>query len=312
MAAEKKRKPARLSVFGLLVAVVILLWCADCIVRTFRKPESGNIHRLEESQQDQMTSGSSTDSISVQQAGLGTASIPSGYKAEAEEDFRLHCGTLLLIDENHLYAGTDEGMTTFEEGGTSSFFVSSFSLSIRVDVIRALGAMCTEYGQNDLMVYSTTAPMDSEYAMYPDALPDRVTGYCVDLCYWDEDGNMSSMNEPADWILENAHRYGFVQSYTETDTAANGIEAAPYHLRYVGEVHATLMYEKGLSFLEYITYIKDFSVDTPLYCTLSDGTVCRVYYVEAASGTTQIPVPENGEYEISGNNVDGFVVTVME
>ena len=36
----------------------------------------------------------------------------------------------------------------------------------------------------------------------------------------------------------------------------------------------------------------------------------KVYFVKAQeSGSTEVPVPQDGEYEISGNNVDGYIVT---
>ena len=38
----------------------------------------------------------------------------------------------------------------------------------------------------------------------------------------------------------------------------------------------------------------------------------EIYYVAAPAGEKiiSVPVPENGNYEISGNNTDGFIVTV--
>ncbi len=308
MAAKQKKSTARPSVFGFLFAVVLLLWIGDGIRRSFQDNDTTRIHRTEETAGDQTAQGS-TDPMQVQDAGTGLINMPNGFKAAAQEDFRIHCGKLLLIDGEHLYAGTDEDMTTFASGGNGSYYVSSFELPIRTEVIRALNAMCSEYGQEDLMVYSTTAPMDSEYALYGDTLPDRVTGYCVDLCIWDEEGNMHGIGEPVSWITENAYRFGFVQSYTQEDAETTGIAAAPYHLRYVGEVHARLMHDNDLTFQQYLSYVKDFTADMPLYATTSEGLTYQVYYVAAGDGTTSIPVPENGEYEISGNNVDGFVVT---
>lgn len=309
MAAKQRKRTARPSVFGFLFAVIALLWIGDGISRSFQTSDSTRIHKSEDETGEQSLQ-ENTDSMQVQEAGAsGNIPLPDGFKSAVQEDFRIHCGKLLQIDGEHLYADTDEGMTTFASGGNGSYYVSSFELPIREEVIRALSAMCSEYGQDDLMVYSTTAPMDSEYAMYAETLPDRVTGYCVDLCIWDEDGNMHGIGEPVSWLADNAYRFGFIQSYTQEDAEKTGIAAAPYHLRYVGEVHARLMHENNLTFQQYLSYVKEFTADMPLYVTTSEGLSYQVYYVAAGSGSTSIPVPDSGDYEVSGNNVDGFVVS---
>ena len=81
---------------------------------------------------------------------------------------------------------------------------------------------------------------------------------------------------------------------------------------------------------EYIDYIKDFTSDTKLLHVKSDKTLEEisvasvaesgvadgwlVYYVPASDGdNTDIPVLRGNKYEnyiISGNNTDGFIVTV--
>ena len=43
----------------------------------------------------------------------------------------------------------------------------------------------------------------------------------------------------------------------------------------------------------------------------SDGKLYQIYFAPAdGTGNTDIPVPANKVYDISGNNVDGFIVTV--
>ena len=44
-----------------------------------------------------------------------------------------------------------------------------------------------------------------------------------------------------------------------------------------------------------------------------DGVTYEIYYVPAATGegaTTSVPVPTDMPYTISGNNYDGFIVTI--
>lgn len=57
------------------------------------------------------------------------------------------------------------------------------------------------------------------------------------------------------WLAENGHHYGFILRYMQGKTPITGYEYEPWHIRYVGEEHATFMYEHGLSLEEYVTLI---------------------------------------------------------
>ena len=55
---------------------------------------------------------------------------------------------------------------------------------------------------------------------------------------------------------------------------------------------------------EYAEWLKQFSVKKPFRWQEN-----RIYYVKGQE-ETMIPIPDNTEYHISGNNIDGFVVTL--
>ena len=57
---------------------------------------------------------------------------------------------------------------------------------------------------------------------------------------------------------------------------------------------------------EYIDYLRQFPFDGDHLWYTVDGTEYEIYFVEGL----EVPVPESGEYTVSGNNVDGFIVTV--
>lgn len=54
------------------------------------------------------------------------------------------------------------------------------------------------------------------------------------------------------WLMENAHRYGFVLRYPEEKSQITGIGYEPWHYRYVGREAANQMYESGLCLEEYL------------------------------------------------------------
>jgi len=71
------------------------------------------------------------------------------------------------------------------------------------------------------------------------------------------------------------------------------------------------MVKNNLCLEEYIELLKGHTFDKPLVIDDDEGTTWQVYYIpEDASGTTQVPVPKYMSYNVSGNNVDGFIVTM--
>lgn len=55
-----------------------------------------------------------------------------------------------------------------------------------------------------------------------------------------------------EFIKNNAHQYGFIIRYPEDKTAITGYAYEPWHLRYVGKDVAEEIYEKKLTFEEYL------------------------------------------------------------
>ena len=107
-----------------------------------------------------------------------------------------------------------------------------------------------------------------------------------------------------------AARYGFIERYPKGAQAVTGIGHEPWHFRYVGNPHATIMQNKNLCLEEYIDYLKQFTVDTEQLEAEVQGVDYRIYYVKADEETTEIPILSSKDYAISGNNVDGFIVTL--
>jgi len=93
--------------------------------------------------------------------------------------------------------------------------------------------------------------------------------------------------------------------YDSAKEALTGIANEPWHFRYVGVPHATQMAKLDLCMEEYVDYLKDFTFEGErLTISCDDGTY-EVWYAEG----TEVYLPESGEYQVSGNNVDGVIVT---
>ena len=116
------------------------------------------------------------------------------------------------------------------------------------------------------------------------------------------------------WINENCYKYGFVVRYTDKKREITGFRAEPWHFRYVGIPHATYMTKNDLCLEEYIELLREkYTYDGEhLQITDDNGAHYEVFFTPSKDSEdfTDVPVPSGYRYEISGNNVDGFIITV--
>jgi D-alanyl-D-alanine carboxypeptidase len=143
------------------------------------------------------------------------------------------------------------------------------------------------------------------------ALTDLASGRSVRLTvYPTEQGTMGSGKYQ--WFSDNCHKYGFILRYPAGKTDRTGVDANASVFRYVGTAHAKYIKENNLCLEEYVEFLKTYDYKKPLTYTDADtGIQYYIYYQKTAAGeVTPVFVPANKSCDISGNNIDGFVVTV--
>lgn len=120
----------------------------------------------------------------------------------------------------------------------------------------------------------------------------------------------------AEWLRTNACKYGFIVEYEPTvDEAGHksghgSDEVIPStQLRYVGVAHATYIQANNLTFDAYLAKVRTASSAKPLTFKAGESSYA-VYFVEATGENFTASLPTNYNYTISGNNVDGVIVTV--
>lgn len=89
------------------------------------------------------------------------------------------------------------------------------------------------------------------YSAYP-GTGDHQTGLALDLYLPGYSGLKFAETEEYAWLVENAHKFGFIFRYPEDKENITGYSFEPVHLRFVGQYHASLIYESGLSLEEYV------------------------------------------------------------
>ncbi|MGE7623442.1 VanY-A/VanY-F/VanY-M family D-Ala-D-Ala carboxypeptidase [Viridibacillus sp. NPDC096237] len=145
--------------------------------------------------------------------------------------------------------------------------------------------------------------MGSDYAL-PAGYSEHNLGLSLDV------GSTQTKMENAPegkWIEEKVWKYGFVLRYPKNKTNITGIQYEPWHIRYVGLPHSAIMQKKKFTLEEYLDFLKEkkeISINV-------EGKKYTISYYQISKSTT-VNVPVNQHYEISGNNVDGVIVTVHE
>ncbi|MBR6956844.1 MAG: D-alanyl-D-alanine carboxypeptidase family protein, partial [Erysipelotrichaceae bacterium] len=74
------------------------------------------------------------------------------------------------------------------------------------------------------------------------------TGLAVDFYY--KGKNFSEYNG-YQWLLDNAHTFGFILRYPKDKEFLTGFENEPNHFRYVGVEAATIMHDNRWTLEEY-------------------------------------------------------------
>ena len=145
------------------------------------------------------------------------------------------------------------------------------------------------------------------------------TGLAFDLKVMSNSAPIQLRDSEYEWLEAHCAEYGFIIRYPASKSSQTGIADEPYHLRYVGVAHATYMTEHDLCLEEYLELLRGtYSYDkSPLEFKAGEQDYL-VYYVAAdtteGATFTSIPVPpaSEGTYTISGDNMNGFIVTVTK
>lgn len=108
-----------------------------------------------------------------------------------------------------------------------------------------------------------------------------------------------------------ADKFGFINRYTLQKEKITKIKEEEWHFRYVGYPHSSIIKNNNFCLEEYIDYIKSYKINNPYKFVANNNTI-YIYYVKANEKETMVPVEDNCTYKISGNNVDGFIITTFK
>lgn len=257
--------------------------------------------------------------------------LPDNYAPIQISSDEIYSGELILVNNNveYVFEATPqvisrEAVADVYAAKTKDYYIKDTSIDLNPTVISAINKMFADYkaenGKADILINAAYRTFEQQEEMLEAKGPEIAakpgysehhSGYAFDICIY-SDGVYKTFADQDHyvWIPTNCKKYGFIRRYPEGKTDITGIVFEPWHYRYVGVPHSYYMTENSLTLEEYIDHLRYYTLlGEHLKISTDDGEY-EVYYVPAEVGTTELYVPQDKEYKISGNNVDGFVVTV--
>lgn len=260
--------------------------------------------------------------------------IYESRSVDTKDKFR---GDLILVNEDHEYFGGDEDLVSIiemnSENERTCFTAVDSTYTILRQVYEPMAQMIQDfsdqYNNDRLIIYGSYRTKEFQQQLYDDDVAQSEDGKSTKVAkagFSEHESGLAFDFTEADnydydgtgdyaWINANCYKYGFIVRYTKSKEKITKIQDEPWHFRYVGIPHAYYMDSNDLCLEEYIDLIRKHPYDGEHLEFKDDkDTEYEVYFVASDDGAekTTVPVPNGVRYEISGNNVDGFIVTVYK
>lgn len=263
-----------------------------------------------------------------------TAESQISYDTLEIANTEMYNGNLILVNNDTPFQGNEDDLVSLYEvmleQDCHSFGVRDGEVRVRREnaenLIAMFNAFYNETFDNNIVVQSGYRSPERQQELYDEDLQntgldysERVsksgysehqTGWCVDLTLAGNDYDGTGVYS---WIDEHCSAYGMILRYPENKTSVTNISFEPWHYRYVGRPHAEYIMKSGLCLEEYITLLYGYAYDAEhLQIADAENKLYEVYYypADAVAEKTLLPVPADKAYSVSGNNKDGFIVTV--
>ena len=237
----------------------------------------------------------------------------------------IYKGYLILVNEKYPY---HEGLTRTDLKPVNTY---DKNVLLEQHSVEFLSHMMEEInGWQQICAVSGWRSLQAQKAIYTQSLTDNgdaftqqfvalpghsehQTGLAVDLGIRKEDIDFIRPDFPYTGMCkifrQHSIRYGFIERYPKGKENITGIAHEPWHFRYVGYPHAAIMMEKDFCLEEYINFLKQFRYGDAPYFWRTENSDIAISYIAANGNDTQFQIAEDISYSISGNNVDGYIIT---
>ena len=332
----KVRYDRILCVILLLAAVAMVI--SSCVTGLTSKPEDAPVDATQPTTTQTPSQSTIVDNLDPND-GSTPGIIQTKPTKEENEDINKFTsevhpfsdtlkGDLVLINADHIYQFPEDDadiVTMFDHMDKNCYSVCDLVTSLDSTALSHLDGLMEGFiaqgNENDITVIGAYRTLEEQNDKYYSGL-SGFTGGCTDyhsartfdIGIFPKDGSSSGYYSSVGnyaWIDENAAEFGFILRYPEGKENYTNERARTYTYRYVGLPHAAYIKQHDLCLEEYLTADKEHKTSNPLEIT-AGNELYNVYYVPANSGSdTEVPVPTDKPYTISGDNSGGFVVTML-
>lgn len=135
---------------------------------------------------------------------------------------------------------------------------------------------------------------------------EHQTGLAVDVSQHSGGASLASGTMQYDWMVQNAHQYGFILRYPENLAHIHGYSYEPWHWRYIGVEAATIMYDEGMAtyeeyygryFAPFISFAEPPLIEPP---------------TQSPAEHTAISVPDEQTATVSGQALHNVTAAISE
>ena len=329
----------RIVIMALILTIVIVLMTSCVLAVTGKgekpekpqpKPKTSSSEPASEPENEQASKDSEGEGTTQAASEGASKPLDDGFTAETHTHDEIFMGDLILVNADHEYKFIEGDVELYSVVQNRNDYYSNGDYVTKLDsmALTKLNEMMEAFAKSQSLETTNIFVQDG-YRTYQEQVDrhnsgksgtfeaghcDYHTGRTFDMFRMNDDGTTPYFKAEGDveWFADNACKYGFIVRYPEGKDEVTGEKARTYTYRYVGAPHATYMHDNGLCLEEYIAEVKEHTKDDPLTVAV-DGEVSLIYYVPASEeGDTDVTVPKAKAYTVSGNNCDGFIVTVKK
>lgn len=314
----RKRKKKRLRIFPFIFICMLGILFACVIVKYIPSSVPASVPNVNAS----YTSTSAIDK--------------SAYKKVKMSKDDIHKGPLILVNHDYAFQFPEvDNLANVYDSKNGSYKVKDKNVELDKEAMEPFNQMLSDFkkekGRSDIMAISGYRTKDFQQQLLEEEIQksnkeeaakwvakpghsEHHTGYAMDIGIYTDSGRSEQYKGTGKyaWINQNCYKYGFIVRYPEEKADITKISYEPWHFRYVGKAHSHIIAEMGICYEEYIEFLKGYEYGKQhLLVKDSDNKEYEIYYVKAGLGKTNVPVSNQHDSQISGNNVDGFIVTTQ-
>lgn len=282
---SKRRKKNRVRLFAISLPVILLAG-----ILLYLRPDWWYL----------LTAGSGREEVSMESTTIPLVTLSLEELQEKEN---------VTFDQSMLLINTEHLLSEEFVAETGEYKHSGVNMNVCIlDAYGELSAAVLEKTGDKLYISSGIRDRakqqilyeeDPETATVPGA-SEHETGLCMDVYVAGFAGDGFLKAEAGQFVNSHCHEYGFIIRYPSYGEDITGIRFEPWHIRYVGQPHADVIYNNKLTLEEYIL-------------GLNEG-ICyeteRYFVIRQRSKDGMLLVPTGCEsYIISPDNTGCYIVT---